>query len=219
MHLRRDLDLLKREILELGGMVEVAINDAIVALKNRRIDLAEKVVEREDEINEKEVQIEEECLKILALHQPVARDLRFIVVTLKVNNDLERMGDFALNIAERSLFLSTQDPIPTMPEFFEVVPETVRTMVRNALDALVKMDIELAREVMAMDDTVDDINRQMYSQLQQLMKTDPSTIERAVHVLSTSRYMERIADLATNIAEDVIFMVEGIVVRHNDDLD
>lgn len=218
MHLHRDLDLLKREILELGGMVEVAINDAIVALKNRRIDLAEKVIEREDEINEKEVQIEEECLKILALHQPVAADLRFIVVTLKVNNDLERMGDFALNIAERSLFLSTQDPIPTMPEFFEVVPETVRTMVRKTLDALVKMDMDLAREVMAMDDTVDDINRRMYSQLQQLMEKDSSTIERSIQVLSTSRYMERIADLATNIAEDVVFMVEGKVVRHHDDI-
>lgn len=196
-------------------MVEVAINDAILALKNRRVDLAEKVIAAEDDINEKEVFIEEECLKILALHQPVAVDLRFIVVTLKVNNDLERMGDFALNIAERAKFLATQDPIPTMPEFIEVIPETVRTMVRKTLDSLVKLDVDMAREVIEMDDIVDDINRRMYSQLQSLMEKDTSTIERAIQVLSTSRYMERIADLATNIAEDVIFMVEAKVIRHH----
>lgn len=214
IHLHRDLDLLKREILELGGMVEVAINDAILAMKNRRTDLAEKVIEREDEINEKEVFIEEECLKILALHQPVAVDLRFIVVILKVNNDLERMGDFALNIAERAISLAGEDPIPTLPEFIEVVPETIRTMVRKTLDSLVKLDVDMAQEVIEMDDIIDDINRKMYGQLQEVMKRDPDTIERAIQILSTSRYMERIADLATNIAEDVIFMVEAKVVRH-----
>lgn len=195
-------------------MVEVAINDAILALKNRRTDLAEKVIEREEEINEKEVFIEEECLKILALHQPVAVDLRFIVVTLKVNNDLERMGDFALNIAERAISLAEEDPIPTLPEFIEVVPETIRTMVRLTLDSLVKLDVDMAREVIEMDDIIDDINRKMYGQLQEVMMQDPNTIERAIQVLSTSRYMERIADLATNIAEDVIFMVDAKVVRH-----
>lgn len=217
LHLTRDLEKIKREILELGGMVETAINDAILALHNRRIDLAERVFEREDEINEKEVYIEEECLKILALHQPVAADLRFIVVVLKVNNDLERMGDFALNIAKRATFLASHDPIPHPPEFANVLPDMVRTMVRNTLDSLVKLDVEMAKEVIGMDDAIDDINRRMYGELQGLMEKDPNTIERAIQLLSTSRYLERIADLATNIAEDVIFMVEGRVVRHSDD--
>ena len=216
LHLQRDLEKLKREILELGGMVEVAINDAILALHNRRKDLAEKVIEKEGRINEKEVHIEEECLKILALHQPVAADLRFLVVTLKVNNDLERMGDFALNVAQRAIFLSSHEPIPSLPDFVNVLPDVVRTMVRSTLDSLVRLDVTMAREVIGMDDTIDDINRRMYGELQALMQKDPNTIERAVQLLSTSRYLERIADLATNIAEDVIFMVEGRVVRHND---
>ena len=216
MHLHRDLDLIKREILELGGLVEVTINDAIMALKGRNIELAEKVTRQEDAINEMEVAIEEECLKILALHQPVAADLRFIVVILKVNNDLERMGDFALNVAERAMFLSSHDAIPTLPDFIEVVPNTIRTMVRKTLDSLVKMDVNRAREVIEMDDIIDDINRRMYGQLQELMKSDTDTIERAIQLLSSSRYIERIADLATNIAEDVIFMVEGRVIRHSD---
>lgn len=216
LHLQRDLEKLKREILELGGMVEESINDAILALHNRRIDLAEKVYARESRIDAKEVYIEEECLKILALHQPVAADLRFIVVTLKVNNDLERMGDFAQNIAKRAIFLASHDPIPSLPDFVNVLPEVVRTMVRNTLDSLVKLDIEMAREVIGMDHTIDDINRRMYGELQRLMERDPSTIERAIQLLSTSRYLERIADLATNIAEDVIFMVQGNIVRHTD---
>jgi len=216
LHLQRDLEKLKREILERGGMVEESINDAILALHNRRIDLAEKVYARESRIDAKEVYIEEECLKILALHQPVAADLRFIVVTLKVNNDLERMGDFAQNIAKRAIFLASHDPIPSLPDFVNVLPEVVRTMVRNTLDSLVKLDIEMAREVIGMDHTIDDINRRMYGELQRLMERDPSTIERAIQLLSTSRYLERIADLATNIAEDVIFMVQGNIVRHTD---
>lgn len=216
IHLERDLDLLKREILELGGMVEVAINDAIIALNNRRLDLADLVVEREADINEKEVNIEEECLKILALHQPVAADLRFIVVVLKVNNDLERMGDFAMNIAERAQYLSTHDAIPAPPDFNEVLPDVVRSMVRKTLDALVKLDVDLAREVIDMDDYVDDMNRRMFTHVQDLMVSDTSTVERAIHLLSSSRYLERIGDLAVNIAEDVIFMVDAKVVRHGD---
>jgi phosphate transport system protein len=215
LHLQRDLDTLRRDILELGGMVEIAINDAILALKNRRVDLAEKVIARESAIDEKEVYIEEECLKMLALHQPVAVDLRFIVVALKVNNDLERMGDFAKNVATRAIFLASHEPIPCIPDFLNVLPDVIRKMVRNSLDSLVRLDLKLAQEVIDMDDTVDDINRRMYGELQALMKKDNSTIERAIQLLSSSRYLERIADLSTNIAEDVIFMVDGRVIRHN----
>lgn len=213
-HLQRDLDQLKKEILQLGNMVETAINNAILALNNRRPELADLVISEESKIDDKEVLIEEECLKILALHQPVAMDLRFIVVVLKVNNDLERMGDFAVNVANRALFLCSEEPIPSPAEFTEVMSADIRTMVRNSLDAMVKLDVDLARSVIAMDNQVDDINRQMYVEFQSMVENDPSTIKRALGLLSTSRYLERIADLATNIAEDVIFMVEGEVIRH-----
>jgi phosphate transport system protein len=216
LHLQRDLDALKKEILQLGNLVETAINTSIIALNNREAALGRKVAELEQEINEKEVYIEEECLKILALHQPVAVDLRFIVVVLKVNNDLERMGDFADNIAKRAVFLSSQEPIPVFSEFVNELPILVRSMVRKSLDALVTLDVELAQTVIDMDDQVDEINRRMYTEVQNIIRNDVSKTEVAISMLSTSRYMERIADLSTNIAEDVLFMVEGKVVRHSD---
>jgi len=214
LHLQRDLDALKKEILKLGNMVESSINRAMVSLTDRNPDLAKIVFADENEIDAQEVFIEENCLKVLALHQPVATDLRFIVVVLKVNNDLERMGDFAVNVAKRSIELLKQDMIPCPTGFTEVLPDVIRTMVRNSMNALVELDVDLAREVIEMDNIVDEINRQMYVELQGLMKRDYTTVERAVSLLSCSRYLERIADLSTNIAEEVIFMVEGEVVRH-----
>jgi phosphate transport system protein len=216
LHLQRDLESLKKEILQLGNLVETAINTAILALNNREVTLADRVMELEEEINDKEVHIEEECLKILALHQPVAVDLRFIVVVLKVNNDLERMGDFAKNIAKRAIHLSSLDPIPMFQAFTSELPVLVRSMVRKSLDALVSLDVELARTVINMDDKVDEINRRMYEEVQTTIQKDVKNTEVAMNLLSTSRYMERIADLSTNIAEDVVFMVEGKVVRHID---
>lgn len=219
LHFQRDLENLKKEILLIGGLVEVAINDSIRALKNRDATLAQSVIDKEFMIDEKEVQIEEECLKILALHQPVATDLRLVVVILKVNNDLERMGDFASNIAQRALFLSEHDPLPDLIEFINELPVLVQTMVRNTLDALVKMNTEIAQKVILADDEVDDINRLMHQKVNETIMQDSSTSERAISLLSTSRYLERIADLSTNIAEDVIFMVEGRVIRHDLDHD
>ncbi len=216
LHLQRDLEKLKKEILKLGTMVESAINNAILALNNREMLYVDEVLRLEDHINEMEVKIEEDCLKILALHQPVAGDLRFIVVSLKVNNDLERMGDFAKNIAKRARELMQEEPISTLPEFVNELPNLVRTMVRNSLDALVKLDVSLAREVIAMDDKVDEINRAMYQEVTRVAKENASKTAVAISLLSTSRYMERIGDLSTNIAEDVIFMVEGRVIRHDD---
>lgn len=219
LHFQRDVENLKKEILLIGGLVEEAINNSIRALKNRDAVLAHSVIEKEYIIDEKEVQIEEECLKILALHQPVAIDLRFIVVILKVNNDLERMGDFATNIAQRALFLSEHDPLPDLLEFIDELPGRVQKMVRDTLDALVKMNVELAHKVILADDAVDDINRRMYKKVTETIVADGSTAERAINLLSTSRYLERIGDLSTNIAEDVIFMVEGNVIRHDLDHD
>lgn len=214
LHLQRDLDKLKKEILKLGNLVETSINNGILALNNRELSYVEEVFKHENFINEMEVKIEEDCLKILALHQPVAVDLRFIVVVLKVNNDLERMGDFATNIAKRARELMQDEPLPTLPEFVNDLPDLVRTMVRKALDALVKLDMDLANEVIEMDDKVDQINRDMYAVVKKEIAKHPEKAETAINLLSCSRYMERIADLSTNIAEDVIFMVEGKVIRH-----
>jgi phosphate transport system protein len=216
LHLQRDVDKLKKEILKLGTMVETAINNSILALNNREMSYVDEVLKNEEFINEMEVKIEEDCLKILALHQPVAVDLRFIVVVLKVNNDLERMGDFAKNIAKRAKELIQVEPMATLPAFVNELPDLVRTMVRNSLDALVKLDVELAREVIDMDDKVDEINRAMYDEVTRVARENPDRTEVAISLLSTSRYMERIGDLSTNIAEDVIFMVDGRVVRHAD---
>ena len=214
LHLQRDLEQLKKDLLQLGYQVESAINNAIIALFERRPALAPKIFIEEQYINQKEVQIEENCLKILALHQPVAVDLRFIVVVLKVNNDLERMGDLACNITQRALFLAANKPIPLPPQFSQTMATSISIMVHDSLKSLVALDAPLARGVIAMDDEVDEVNRQMYVELPALMKTDTSTVEAAVSLLSTSRYLERIADLATNIAEEVLFMIEGEVVRH-----
>ena len=214
LHLHRDLDKLKKEVLRLGNMVELAINNAFLALNNRDSSYVEEVLTNEEQINEMEVQIEEECLKILALHQPVAVDLRFLVVVLKVNNDLERMGDIAKNIAERAKDLMESDVIPDLGQPMQGLPDLARTMVRSSLDSLVKLDDQLARKIIEMDDEVDQINRDMYAAVKSLVAEQPSVADSAINLLSCSRNMERIGDLATNIAEDVIFVVEGKVVRH-----
>jgi phosphate transport system protein len=219
IHLQKDLEHLDKELLILSSMVEDATNRAMLALVDRRLDLARQVMREDDRINHREVLIEEECLKMLALHQPVAADLRFIVAVLKVNNDLERMGDLAVNIAERAAYLTTQEPLQVSLDFPKMA-EGVRDMVRKSLDALSNMNPRLARHVLSMDDEIDEANRKMFDILQELMHRDPSTIERAVHLLSASRYLERIADLATNIAQDVVYMSEGRLIRHltEDDL-
>lgn len=212
-HLQRDLESLKRELLVMGSLVEESINKAITALAKRRPELAEEVLAGDDVIDQKEVKIDEECLKILALHQPVATDLRFVISVMKVNNDLERMGDLAINIAERASYLTVQEPIG-VPLDFNRMLELVQEMVRESLDALVNLDTELASKVLRQDDEVDSINAAMFGLLEDLMYHNPETINRAIHTLSCSRHLERIADLATNIAEDVIFLVDGEVVRH-----
>ncbi len=212
-HLERDLDRLKKQLLEVGSVVEEAANSALTALTELKADLAQEVIERDNEIDAREVQIEEDCLKVLALHQPVAADLRFVIAVMKVNNDLERMGDQAVNIAERAAYLAERPPLG-VPLDFGRMADVVRKMVRASLDALVNVDARLARSVGAMDDEVDDIHREMFRVLQGRMCDDPGLVERAVAYLSASRDLERIADLATNIAEDVVFMVEGEVIRH-----
>jgi phosphate transport system protein len=214
-HLQRDLESLKREILALGTLVEEAIVDALHAVIERDPDLIEKVVEGDAVIDEREVEVEEECLKVLALHQPMAADLRFVVAVLKVNNDLERMGDLASTMAKRARQQLERKDVPAIVDFARI-GELVRNMVRQSLDSLVDLDVQKARAVGALDQQVDEIHKSNYIKMKQRMMEDPACVESAVNALTISRALERIADLATNIAEDVVFMVDGEVVRHRD---
>lgn len=213
VHLQRDLDSLKQNIRTLGGQVEDAINKAMRALDQRRPELAEEVIEGDVNIDRREVEIEQECLKILALHQPVAGDLRFVVAALKVNNELERLGDQAANIAIRTRYLSEHDPIDVPVDLNRMV-ETIQSMVQGSLDALVNQDPDQARTVIEQDEAVNEAHEKMFQELQTLMAEETDTIERAIHTLFVSRYLERMGDLTKNICEDVIFLVEGEVVRH-----
>jgi phosphate transport system protein len=213
VHLERELDRLKKKILALGAIVEERVRMAIKAMETRDRELAKKVIEADDEIDQIEVDVEEGCLKILALYQPVAIDLRFIVAVIKINNDLERIGDIAVNIAERAAFLATQVKVD-IPFDFDGMAEKTQSMLKKSLDSLVNMDADLAWEVGAADDEVDAINRDMYLQVQDGIRKDIDRMECLIHLLQASRHLERIADHATNIAEDVIYMINGEIVRH-----
>jgi len=212
-HLETEIVKLKKEILAIGAVVEESLHKAVKALEERDEKLAKTVIDNDVEIDRMEVDMEEECLKVLALYQPVASDLRLIVSILKINSDLERIGDLAVNIAERAAFLSTQEKI-NLPLDFPLMVEKTKTMLRKSLDALVEGNSSLAHEVCVADDEVDAINRHMYAQIQQAIKEHPEQVERLIHLLSTSRHLERVADHATNVAEDVIYMIEGEIVRH-----
>lgn len=213
MHLRREIESLKRRILSLSAVVEQRVREAVKSVEERDAELARIVIDGDPDIDRVEVEVEEECLKILALHQPVAADLRFIVAVLKINNDLERIGDLAVNIAERAAYLAAYDRPGVLLDFPGMAAKG-QEMLRESLDALVNLDADLARRVCAEDDQVDAINRQMYDQVKQEIRTRPQALGPLIHLLSISRHIERIADLATNIGEDVIYMVEGEIVRH-----
>jgi phosphate transport system protein len=212
-HLHRDLEALKKNLLDLGAMVEQSIQNATTAFLKRDTALARRVIEGDREVDHAEVRIEEECLKILALHQPVAGDLRFVVTALKVDNDLERMGDAAESIAARALQISAL-PAFAVPEEFPQMVTMAKGMTRKALECLVQEDSSLARQVLEDDLAVDTAQRRMFDLLQERMHKNSAEIDAAVLALSTSRQVERIADLATNIAEDVVFLHEGEIVRH-----
>jgi phosphate transport system protein len=212
-HLFREIENLKKEILTLGAMAETAVRDATDAIEKRDEALAQNVIRNDDMLDDMEVRTEEDCLKTLALHQPVAIDLRFIVAVLKINNDLERVGDLAVNVAERAAFLATQPPVDLSFDF-QAMARQAREMLKKSLDALVNLSTQQAREVLASDDEIDAMNRQMYLIVQDAIHAHPDQTGSLIHLLSASRHLERIADHATNIAEDVIYMIEGVIVRH-----
>jgi phosphate transport system protein len=212
-HLERELDRLRKKILTLSAMVEGNIEKALLSLTRHEIKLAQEVIESDHEIDHFEVEIEEDCLKILALYQPEAIDLRYVVGILKMNNDLERMGDLAVNIAERSAYLADKKGTKLFLDFTNMGEKTI-AMVKKALDSLIKMDAAMAREVCAADDEVDELHRNMLLLIQDYIEKNPHEVKVLIHLLLVSRHLERIADQATNIAEDVIYMIEGIIIRH-----
>jgi phosphate transport system protein len=211
--LPRQIDGLKQKILFVGTLVEEAIAKAISALTNRDRNLANAVIEADAEIDRMEVDVEEEVLKILALYQPVAADLRFVVAVLKINNDLERMGDLAKNIAKRAAFIAKADPMD-VPIDFRTMAMQAQHMVKQSLDALVNADANLARQVRIEDDVVDDSRQRIRQQVLQGIRRSPEKTEYLLKFNSVSKHLERLADMATNVAEDVIYMVEGEIVRH-----
>jgi phosphate transport system protein len=212
-HLERDLNNLQRDLLQLAASVEDAIHKAIRALQQRDTHIAEEVIEGDNQIDKDENQVEEECLKILALHQPVAVDLRRIAAALKINAELERMADLAEDIAERAERLAQLPEIP-MPAKLQRMTDLATSMVRQSLDAFVHLDARLARTVCRLDDEVDRYNGQIIDELIRLMKGSPDMVEPGLSLFSATRHLERIADHATNIAEDVVYLVEGEIIRH-----
>ncbi len=211
--LQREIEKLKKQILELGAVVEERVRMAVQSIEESDMELAHRVIKGDIEIDHMEVDLEEECLKILALYQPVANDLRFIIAVLKINNDLERLGDLAVNIAERATCLTPggKDEIITD---LTVMAEKAQGMLRKSLDALVNLDTALAREVCATDDEVDEIHAHLFDKFEDAVRREPERIQHYSHLMGVSRNLERIADHTTNIAEDVIYMSVGEIVRH-----
>ena len=214
IHLSRDLENVQRRVLSLAAAVEQIVEKSIRALFDRDAALARALMESDTPIDMEENVIEEECLKILALHQPVAVDLRRVATIVKINNDLERMADLAVNIAERVLALS-QGPEVTVPAMFRQMTDLTNTMVRDSLDAFVKLDIALAKRVCRLDDEVDRYNREIIDHVSNFMRQSPAYVDPGLHLFSAARQLERIADHATNIAEDVVYLVEGKIIRHH----
>lgn len=212
-HLERELAQVRSDLVSQFALVEQMLQLAVRALMERRPDFVSQVIETDSKVDQAEIRIEEECLKLLALHQPVATDLRWLITVVKINSDMERMADLACNIAERAQSLDLF-PLFPVPEQLNEMAFAATDMVRNALDAFVDRDTTKATAVIRADNLVDTLNRTVIDRLQETMKTDPEQIEAAVHCFSASRHLERVGDLAENISEEVIYLVDGDIVRH-----
>jgi len=212
-HLERELEKLKKRILTLGALVEERVRMAIRSMESRDADLAEKVIKEDYEIDEIEVEVEEECLKILALHQPVAVDLRFLISVIKINSDLERIGDEAVNIAQCVEIISKKNKVE-VPFDYSLMAEKTAAMLKESLDSLVNLDLDEAFRVLTLDDDVDHIYGEIYDQVKGVIQKNPGRAGYLINLLLISRHLERIADHATNIAEEVIYLIEGDIIRH-----
>ena len=213
-HFEEQLDDLRKRLLAMSGLVESAIYRSILALIEKDEDQANLVLQNESRINQMEIEIDEQATRLLALDQPVAADLRFITATIKINSNLERMGDLAVNIAERALSLMHEPVLNTVIDIPHMA-NLVESMVRKALDAFVQKDAELARSVLLSDDAVDEMRDLIYRKLVSYMQQDPRSVPQGIDFIFVARNLERVADHATNIAEDVIFLVEAKDVRHH----
>lgn len=214
-HYEAELKELHLKILEMGGFVEKQIANAMTALVERDDEQARTTIERDHTANRMDVEVDDLCLRLLALHQPAARDLRLITTALKITTDLERIGDMAVNMCERALELSRE---PQLKPFIDLprMVDVAQAMLRESLNAFVSEDVELALKVCRDDDIIDNLNGQLFRELLSYMIEDPHTITRAIRLLFIAKYIERIADHATNIAEMVVFMVKGKSIRHLD---
>ena len=212
-HLTRDLGVLHRNLLSMCATVEELVHKAVDELSDPNIDRAQELAKQDDEVDRFDVSIEEECLKILALHQPVATDLRRITSVLKISAELERVADISVHIAERACGLVNQPGIE-VPEKLKEMSHRAVSMLHRAIDAYVGLDSQLARQVCESDDVVDELNREIIYELMESMKRQPELIEATLSLFSASRHIERVADHATNIAEDVVYLVEGEIIRH-----
>ncbi|HOM17514.1 MAG TPA: phosphate signaling complex protein PhoU [Thermoguttaceae bacterium] len=213
VHLQRELEQLKRSLLTLCGLVEDQVQRAVQALVSRNAEAAQQVEQRDIEIDHREVEIEEECLKILALYQPVASDLRFIISALKINNDLERIGDLAVNLAHKARTFA-QFPEVENPFDLRRMWEQVQTMLRDSVHAMVRLDAKLAHEVCARDAQIDEQKRRIRLLAEELIQQNPAQTRPLLALAAAARNLERIADHATNIAEDALYLMEGRIARH-----
>ena len=211
-HLHHEIEKLKDKIVSLGRLAEQQVEVSLRAVSEKDFELAEKVIQGDRELDEKEVELEEDCLKILALHQPVAQDLRLVVAVLKINNDIERIGDLAVNIAKRARKLSEIEV--TLPTDLQEMAGKTRAMLADSFLSFLELDSTRAREVLNADDEVDSLHKSMYGRTISQIKESPAQTDSQVMIMSISRCLERIADLASNIAEDVIYLMEGEIVRH-----
>ena len=213
-HFEEEMQALKNRLLNMGALVEERVHDATHALIDRRLDTAERIIASDQDVNDLQIEIDDRCLRLLALQQPMASDLRLITAAMKINADLERIGDQAVNIAEQVVRILAHPPLKPIIDLPRMA-EISERMTRESLDAFVRKDAKLARAILARDDEVDQLKDQVFRVLLTYMMADPGTIERALGLILISRHLERIADHATNIAEDVIFVVEAKDVRHH----
>ena len=216
-HLARDLDLLHHDLLGMGGIVESMIHQAVDTLSAPNDEAAQALAVRDDEIDRLDVHIEEGCLKLLALHQPVAIDLRRIATVLKITGELERVADLCVHIAERASGMVSGGPKLLIPEKLRIMAHASADMLHHCIDAYVDLDAAMARRVCAQDSEVDTLNREVIAEIIATMKGNPELIEPGMHLFSASRHIERVGDHATNIAEDVVYLVEGEIIRHRRD--
>jgi phosphate transport system protein len=213
-HFDQDLEVLKQTLLRMGGATEAIIQKSVEGLKRRDLALIEEVFADDRAIDRLEIDIEERCVSLLALRQPLATDLRFITAALKISNDLERIGDHAVNIAGCAKRLAGEAPLKPLVDIPRMAELSVR-MLREALDSFVRLDAPSARRILTQDDAVDDLNHQIFRELLTFMMEDRGTISRAMQLILVSRNLERVADLATNVAEEVVFVAEARIVKHH----